>query len=83
MGHNRPKNYKYRGGKPPEGDLASLLFLCRTEKHLSLEEVGQAVGLSRKGVSNIERNLSIPRRTTRARLEAFLLERGYVPKEAA
>lgn len=58
-------------------ELAALVVRCRTEKGLSLEQVGEAVGLSGKTVSNIELGRSAARRTTRAALEKFLRECGY------
>lgn len=66
-----------------DGDLADLLFRCRAEKNLAQHEVGAAVGLSQKAVGNIEQRLSKPRRTTRARIEEFLRQQGYLPPKAA
>ncbi len=60
-----------------EQSLAELLVRCRAEKGLSLEDVGEAIGVSAKSVSNIERAIHALRRTTRLRLEEFLRQRGY------
>jgi transcriptional regulator with XRE-family HTH domain len=65
------------------GDLRGALIDCRATLELSLREVGEAVGLSQAAVSNIERGLAQPRRTTRIRLLAFLRQRGYTVEEVA
>lgn len=66
-----------------EADLIKLLVECRTERGLSLAQVAKAIKISTVALSNIERGLSKPRRTTRLRLEQFLRKHGYFPKVAA
>lgn len=66
-----------------EDDLVTLLIQCRSERDLSLEDVAKVIRISIKGLSNIERKLSKPRRTTRLRIETFLRKHGYFPKVAA
>ena len=63
--------------------MGSLLLRCRGERSLSLQAVGDAIGLSKKGVADIELGLSRPRRATRVRIEAFLRKHGYFPKSEA
>lgn len=64
-------------------ELATLLLRCRTERKMTLEQVAKAVGITKKTVSNIERRLFSPRRTTRLRLVEFLRKHGYFPKSEA
>jgi transcriptional regulator with XRE-family HTH domain len=63
--------------------LGNLLLKCRTARDLSLEDVARALKLSLGAISMIERGKSKPRRTTRAKLEAFLAKYGYLPKGKA
>jgi transcriptional regulator with XRE-family HTH domain len=63
-------------------DLPELLFRCRTDRKLTLEQVAAAVSLSKKAISNIERRISTPMRVNRARIEEFLRKHGYFPKAA-
>jgi transcriptional regulator with XRE-family HTH domain len=75
---------RYKPSKTPKGDdLAELLVRCRAERGMSLEAVAQAVGLTARGISKIERGEVAPRRTTRNRLEEFLRKHNYYPKAAA
>jgi transcriptional regulator with XRE-family HTH domain len=69
--------------KTYRSDVPDLLLRCRSERNLSLKEVGKAVGLSDRQVANIELGISKPRRTTRMRIEAFLRKHGYFPKPEA
>jgi transcriptional regulator with XRE-family HTH domain len=69
--------------KTYRSDVPNLLLRCRSERNLSLEEVGNAVGLSKRQVANIELGISKPRRTTRMRIEIFLRKHGYFPKPEA
>ena len=62
-------------------DLIKLLIQCRTERNLSLAKVAKAVKISIVAVSNIERGIAKPRRTTRLRIVMFLQRHGYFPKE--
>lgn len=64
-------------GNGKSSALPDALVRCRTNQDLSLHEVGRAVGLSVAALSNIERGLARPRRTTRLRLVAFLEKHGY------
>ena len=64
-------------------DVAEALLACRSTHELTLRDVAEQVGLSVTAVSNIERGVAKPRRSTRARLLEFLRERGYRVQEAA
>jgi transcriptional regulator with XRE-family HTH domain len=64
-------------------DLINLLVQCRTDRKLSLAQVAKAVRISTVGLSNIERGVSKPRRTTRLRIVNFLQKHGYYVKQAA
>jgi hypothetical protein len=61
-------------------DVPDLLLRCRSELNLSLEDVGNQVGLTKKQISNIEQRISKPRRVNLLRIEDFLRKRGYLPK---
>ena len=60
--------------------VPDLLLRCRSELNLSLEEVGNEVGLTKKQIANIEMRVSKPRRVNLLRIEDFLRKRGYLPK---
>lgn len=64
-------------------ELGELLVRCRAERNLSLEDIAKAVGLSVMTLSNVEAGRKMPRRTTRAKLEAFLHKHGYFVKKVA
>lgn len=66
-----------------DAELGELLVQCRAERNLSLEDVATAVGLSVMTLSNVEAGRKSPRRTTRAKLEAFLRKHGYFTKKVA
>lgn len=83
MGTHTPKTKVAGTGKGITDDLATLLTNCRARKSLSLREVGQAVGLSAKALSNIELGRSVPRRTARIRIELFLRQQGCAAKSEA
>lgn len=63
-------------------DLPELLFRCRVERKLSLDDVAAAVGLTKKAIANIENRVSRPHRVNRVRIEEFLRKHGYFPKAA-
>lgn len=64
-------------------DLGGALTAHRAKRGLSMREVGAAVGLSKATISNIERGIFRPRRTTFARLVEYLREQGYEVREVA
>jgi transcriptional regulator with XRE-family HTH domain len=64
-------------------DLREALLVCRTDHQLTLDFIGQRIGITKAAVAAIERGISRPRRTTRLRLVRFLAERGYAVKEEA
>jgi transcriptional regulator with XRE-family HTH domain len=66
-----------------KNELGELLVRCRAERHLSLEDVADAVGLSVMTLSNVETGAKSPRRTTRAKLDDFLRKHGYFAKKVA
>lgn len=61
-------------------DLIRLLVQCRTERRLTLIDVAKALKMSVGAISNLERGMAKPRRTTRLKLENFLRKHGYFPK---
>lgn len=63
--------------------LSAALTAHRTERGLSMREVGAAVGVSKATISNIERGIFKPRRTTLLRLVEYLREQGYEVREVA
>lgn len=62
-------------------DLIKMLIQCRADREITLENVAKAVGVTTKAISNIERGMAKPRRTTRLRLEQFLARHGYFLKK--
>ncbi|HEV1286514.1 MAG TPA: helix-turn-helix domain-containing protein [Bryobacteraceae bacterium] len=63
--------------------LPDALIDCRARHFLTLEDVASAVGVSRASISNIERRICQPKRTTRLLLVEFLRKRGYEIEEVA
>jgi transcriptional regulator with XRE-family HTH domain len=64
-------------------ELINLLIQCRAERSLTIPDVAKALKMSTGSISNIERGVGKPRRTTIAKLEQFLRKHGYFPKKAA
>jgi transcriptional regulator with XRE-family HTH domain len=70
-------------GNTETAELIQLLVQCRTERNLTIPDVAKALNMSTGSISNIERGVGKPRRTTIAKLEQFLRKHGYFPKRAA
>lgn len=64
-------------------ELPELLLQCRTERNLTLEDVGSSIGVSKQTVSSFETRRTQLRRTNRMRLVHFLRKHGYFPKTEA
>lgn len=64
-------------------ELIQLLVQCRTERGLTLPDIAKTLRLSVGTLSNIERGVANPRRTTRLKLEQFLRKHGYFLKQEA
>jgi transcriptional regulator with XRE-family HTH domain len=75
--------YKTDTNNTAEDDLTKLLVQCRTERNLTLAQVAKIAKISTVALSNIERGIAKPRRTTRLRLVTFLQRHGYFAKEVA
>lgn len=65
-------------------ELGPLLARCRAEKRLRLVDVAKKLGLGVATLSRFERSTNTrgAQRTVLLRIEAFLRERGYLPKRA-
>ena len=63
--------------------LSEALTAYRTASGQSMRELGLAVGLSQATISNLERGVFKPRRTTLLRLVEYLREQGYEVREVA
>jgi transcriptional regulator with XRE-family HTH domain len=70
-------------GNTETQELIQLLVQCRTERNLTIPVVAKALKMSTGAISNIERGIGKPRRTTLAKLAEFLRKHGYFPKRAA
>lgn len=66
--------------RTPKDELPALLLQCRVDRHLTLEDVGRAIGISKQAVSAFEARKSKLRRVNRARLIEFLRKHDYFPK---
>lgn len=63
-----------------QDELPDLLLRCRSDRRLTLQDVADAIGVSKQAVSSFEARKSRLRRTTKLRLVEFLRKHGYFAK---